>query len=383
MPRRRRVAVVTGTRAEFGALRSTIAALLATRSLDTRIVACGLHLLRKFGHTARDIERAGFKIDARIPMQRGDDSPTDQALGLARGVAGLARYFERERIDIALVLGDRIEALAGALAAATTGRVVAHIHGGDVALGDFDESVRHAISKLAHIHFAASEAAARRLLRMGESRRRVHVVGAPGLDDLRELLAAGRDERSQPRAKSDEALVVFHPTGRSAAIERRAMISILNAVEKAGLRRRVIYPNSDRGHAGIVAAVESHLRSSAPGTAHGHRSLPRDRYLKALCGARLLIGNSSSGIIEAPIAGTPVVNVGDRQLGRDRGGPAIFDCEETPVALSRAIAAALRSRATSGTAYGNTHSGSAIARTLAAVRCDRAFLRKVLSWGTA
>ncbi|MFN0136309.1 MAG: UDP-N-acetylglucosamine 2-epimerase [Phycisphaerae bacterium] len=374
---KRRIAVVTGTRAEYGALRSTILALRDSPRVELQVVATGLHLLRQFGRTIDDIRRDGVPIAATVPMQRGDDSATDQARGLARGVDGLARLFHRARTDIVVVLGDRIEAMAAALAATTTGRVVAHIHGGDVAAGDFDESLRHAITKLAHVHLTASESSRRRVIRLGEDARRVFLVGAPGLDDLRVELRARRGSK---RA-GGEALVVFHATGRDVRVERRAMETILHAVSAAGLRRRIIYPNSDRGHAGIVAAIEAHVRRSG-NDAVAHRSLPRGDFLRALIDADLLIGNSSSGIIEAPLAGTATVNIGDRQLGREPGGTSIVHCGESVRALARAIDQAMQMRPRRGgrCVYGDGRSGPRIARILERVSVNARLVRKRIAY---
>lgn len=364
---RRRVAVVTGTRAEYGVLRSTIAAIAGQKSLELQLLVTGMHLLPRFGRTVRDIERDGWPIAARVAMQRGDDSPADQAEGLARGVAGIARFLEQAGTDIVLVLGDRIEALAGALAAVTTGRVLAHVHGGDVAPGDFDDSVRHAITKLAHLHFVATRRSQQRVLKLGEQRRRVFRVGAPGLDELRPVVA-----RLGRRPRVDEALVVFHASGRPAERERRAMEWVLGAVREAGLRRRVILPNTDRGHAGVLEAIDAHLRASGRGEVEVHRSLPRDEYIRRLAAARLLIGNSSSGIIEAPLAGTPAVDVGRRQAGRERGGPGVVHCEENAAAIRRAVQRALRLRLKAGgrTVYGDGRAGERIARLLATMQLD-------------
>lgn len=374
---KRRIAVVTGTRAEYGALRSTILALRELPRVELQVVATGLHLLRQFGRTIDDIRRDGVRIAATVPMQRGDDSATDQARGLARGVDGLARFLDRARTDIVVVLGDRIEAMAAALAATTTGRLVAHIHGGDVAAGDFDESLRHAITKLAHIHLAASESSRRRVIRMGEDPRRVFLVGAPGLDDLRMELRARRGSK---RA-GGEALVVFHATGRDVRDERRAMETILHAVSAAGLRRRIIYPNSDRGHAGIVAAIEAHVRRSGEDVV-AQRSLPRSEYLRALIDADLLIGNSSSGIIEAPLAGTATVNVGDRQLGREPGGESIVHCGESARVVARAIDQAMQMRPRRGgrCVYGDGRSGQRIARILGRVAVNARLVRKRIAY---
>lgn len=368
----RRVVVVTGTRAEYGLLQSTLRAVARHPRLTLRVVVAGMHLIRRFGYTARQVERDGWPIAARVPMQRGDDSPQDQALGLSRGIAGIAPALERERADVVVVLGDRIEAMAGALAAVTTGRVLAHIHGGDVAPGDFDDSLRHAITKLAHLHLTATAAARRRVIGMGESPRRVHFVGAPGLDRLRELL---REPRAVPR-RGGRALIVHHATGRSAAQERETMDAILRAVRDVGLERTVILPNTDRGHTGILAAIEAHRR--AVSSVEVHPSLDRDAFLRQLIAADVIVGNSSSGIIEAGLAGTPAVNVGERQAGREHGGSAVVDAAESYSAVRRALnqALTLGSRARPSGVYGRAPVGPRIARLLAAVSVDDAFRRK-------
>ena len=374
--RSRRVAVITGTRAEYGLLRSTLRAMREHPRIEPRLVVTGMHLLRKFGRTIRDIERDSFPVAAVVPMQRGTDDPLDQAEGLARGVRGIARFLEREQIDVVLVLGDRVEALAGALAAVTTGRIVAHVHGGDVATGDFDDSLRHAITKLAHVHLAATKSAAARIVRLGEEKRRVYVVGAPGLDELREAIGPKR-VRS---LKRNEALVVQHPIGRSAAVERRVMAMILDEVWRAKLKPIIVYPNTDRGHAGIIAAIEA-FTSAHPG-AEAHRSLPRDEYLRRLASARVLIGNSSSGIIEAATAGTPAVNVGDRQAGRERSGRSVIDTDESRSSIRAALSRAKRLRVAAGakSVYGDGRAGSRIAAILSRVPLDDAFRRKRITY---
>jgi len=374
-PRRRRVAVVTGSRAEYGLLQSSMQAIRAHRDLHLQTVVTGMHLLRKFGHTVDEIEADGWRIDARVPMQRGTSSHTDQSEGLARGIAGIARFLDSRRTDVVLVLGDRIEALAGALAGVTTGCIVAHIHGGDLARGDFDDTIRHAITKLAHLHLAATKCAASRIVRMGESTKRVVRVGAPGLD---RLVALKRSCRQRKRSMPASAIVLYHPIGRAASTERRTMASILRAVKAAGLSRTIVYPNSDRGHDGVIAAIEAHQHRVAKDPVRVYRSLPREAFLRMLLQADVLIGNSSCGVIEAPSAGLRVVNVGPRQDGRTRDRGVVIDSAETSEAIDRALRRALRSGPISirRSVYGDGRAGQRVAEALAATSLDDTFRRK-------
>lgn len=374
----RRVAVITGTRAEYGLLTSTMRAIEAHPRLSLQLVVTGMHLLPQFGHTVDTVVRDGWRIDARVRMQSGSDDALDQAEGLSRGIAGIARFLNAAKTHIVVALGDRIEAMAGALAAVTTGRILAHIHGGDVAQGDFDDSLRHAITKLAHVHLAATRRAARRIIRLGESPDRVHVVGAVGLDRLRELLASDKPSAG----KSGQALVVYHAWGRSPAAEARTMDAVLRAVASLGLRRLIVYPNTDRGHRGVLRAIDKHRGKCSHRDVQVFRSLRRDEYLRTLLRADVLVGNSSSGIIEAPLAGTPSVNVGPRQAGRQPGGPSVLQVDETYTAIRAGLRAALgkRPRPSRRSIYGDGRAGERIARTLAELPATEGSARKIITY---
>ncbi len=372
--RPRRIAVVTGTRAEYGLLTPVMDAVAARTDLHLDVIVTGMHLLRRFGSTVRQIVKDGRPIAARVPMQRGDDHPLDQARGLARGVSGIAAALEKCQTDVTVVLGDRIEALAGALAAVATGRFVAHLHGGESAPGDLDNTLRGAITKLAHLHFAATAAARRRIIALGEPARRVYFVGAPGLDRLRALAAA----QSFPKPRTNHALVAFHPTGRPPERERRAMADILRAVRSLDLRTTILAPNTDRGHTGILAAIDAYCAAQPAHDVRFVPSLAHDAYLQLLIASDVIVGNSSSGIIEAGAAGTPAVNVGDRQQGREPNGPAVIDADESYTSLQRAIQRALRLRVRPQQAvlYGRRPVGPRIAAILAGARLDEALRRK-------
>ena len=373
MAARRSVAVITGSRAEYGLLRTVMQAVQKHKALRLQVIASGMHLVRKFGYTINDITADGFRIDARVPMHSGRDTHLAQAEALAKGVSGTARALDRLRSDLVVVLGDRVEALAGALAASTTNRVLAHIHGGDVAPGHLDDAFRHSITKLAHLHFAATPDAGRRLIRLGEWPEHVYVVGAPGLDDLRSI--------AKPHARwlADEfgfardaaiALIVQHPLGRAPREEQRVMDNILDAVARCGLCGLIIHPNSDAGHSGILRAIKKRRQNDRDRRWVSVESIPRLKFLQCLRAVQILVGNSSTGIIEAPSAGTPAVNVGQRQAGRLRGGRSVVDCTESRTAIKAAISKARRMRIRPGpprrsSAYGNGRAGSEIAAILA------------------
>ncbi|MFQ5462017.1 MAG: UDP-N-acetylglucosamine 2-epimerase [Phycisphaerae bacterium] len=376
----RRIAVVTGTRAEYGLLHSPMKAIAATSGLKLQLVVAGMHWLGKFGNTYRQILADGFTIDARVRMQAGNDSPADQARGLAKGIRGIADFITARRTDIVLVLGDRIEAMAGAMAAVTTGKILAHIHGGDIAEGDFDDSLRHAITKLAHAHLVASKDAGRRVRRMGESAERIFVVGAPGLDRLGELMRTRRTSRFGGVGGAKTALVMFHATGRARAVERLTMMTILRAVRHADLEPTIIYPNSDRGHEGVLDAIRCFAQRHPSVTVV--RSLKRDAFLERLIAADVLVGNSSCGIIEAPASSTPSVNVGPRQFGRLVGGASVIHAEATEESIRYAIRQALSKRPIKSRShrYGDGMAGKRIAGILRTLDLDDSFRRKRIEY---
>jgi GDP/UDP-N,N'-diacetylbacillosamine 2-epimerase (hydrolysing) len=308
--KRKRVCFVTGTRAEFGLMRSVLAAIDAHRGLTLQVVATGMHLDRSRGHTVKDIPR----LNAVVPWAAGD-----RAIATGTVIADLAKVFRRLKTDIVLVVGDRVEAFAAAAAGAISGRVVAHVHGGDRALGQLDDSLRHAISKLSHIHFPATVDSARRLQKLGEDRFRIHRVGSPGIDGITRQAASFKSVASlfpglRPRAF---ALVALHPVDADDQLEAQRARQLLTATAAAGIASIVVIdPNNDPGAEGIR---QTWRQAEKQGRIMRRSNVPRDIFLGLLRDAAVLVGNSSSGIIEAASFGTPVVDVGPRQLGRQRG----------------------------------------------------------------
>ena len=387
--RPRRVAVVTGTRAEFGLLEPILRAMDRRPTLEPHLIVTGMHLLRRFGHTIDAIRQTGRPIAATVRMQTGRDDPAGEPIALAKGIAGIARALDRLDCEIVLVLGDRIEALAGASAGAVGRRVVAHVHGGDRAVGDIDDALRNAISRLAHLHLTASADASDRLRRMGEPASRIHRVGAPGLDDIGTLRRQdGRVPRRTDRrlaellgpvARAPYAVVVQHPRGRTPAEEADTMQAVVGAVDRLGLNGVVIHPNCDPGHRGILDVIEAIPSNDRW---RGFRSLPREDYLTVVIRSNMLVGNSSSGIIESASLGVRAVNVGPRQQGRLRSGPSVIDAGESVTAITRALRRARNlPRPPSGrSVYGDGQAGPRIARILERLIISPALRQKRLAY---
>lgn len=359
-----RVCVATGSRAEFGLLLPVMRAVRARSDLDLRVVAMGAHLLTP-AETWREVEQA-FPIAAMIPMQRagaerGMPDRLEDALATGQGMALLARTYAEMKPDWVVVLGDRIEAFAAASAASIGGIGVAHLHGGDRAEGVADEAMRHAITKLAHLHLPATEQSAARIVRMGERPEDVIVVGSPAIDGLREIPAMS--EKEFEALGAPEVVALMHPIGRSDADERRAMDALLRGC--GGARVLAMAPNHDSGRAGIVESI-------AAARVRTLEHLERARFVGLLRRVAMsggaLVGNSSAGLIEAAAIdpATPVVNVGDRQAGRERAGNVV-DSVEDAVAIRGALASA-RSMARGPMAhpYGDGRTGGRVAAALAA-----------------
>ncbi len=345
----RTIVVVTGSRAESGLLAPVLRAVEAERSLRLKLVVAGSHLVLG---TWRDVRKAGWPIAARVAMQRkGQVGRSADVAAVGRGIAGFGRVFAELGPDVVVVLGDRIEAFAAASAAAIGGVRVGHIHGGDRAEGVADEAMRHAVSKLSHLHFAATAQSRRRLIRMGEDERWVFDVGSPAIDELAQVEA---------EPNGFDVVVMQHPIGASPAQERRWMAGTLAATR--GYGRLLMMPNLDPGRDGVMAALEKE-RLGAEDRVVGH--MDRPRFLMHLKAARAIVGNSSAGLIEAAALGVPCVNVGPRQAGREKPGNVI-DCDYGEVAVRAALEAAMsRGRRRVRHPYGDGHAGQRIAELLA------------------
>jgi UDP-hydrolysing UDP-N-acetyl-D-glucosamine 2-epimerase len=377
----RAIGVVTVARSDYGHLLPLLEGLRAAPDVTLFLYVAGSHLSPRFGRTADLVEADGWPIAARIDMGVGDEAPEAIAAATGRGVLGFAAEFQRRRPDLLVVLGDRYEMLSAAVAALPFALPVAHLHGGEVTEGAMDEQIRHAITKLAHLHFPAAEPYAARLRRMGEEPWRVHCCGAPGLDRLRPRAGLSREAlgvRLGGPLGRPTLLVTFHPETLAAADVPRQADELMAALEKVEGDVVATAPGADVAHAAISAALER-LASRRPAT-RVVTTLGDEAYCTLLREADVMVGNSSSGLIEAPTFGLPVVNVGDRQRGRLRAAN-VLDVPAEREAIAEAIRRALDPAFRAGLAalvnpYGDGAAAPRIARVLREVELSSRLVRK-------
>lgn len=357
-------------------MQSTLRAVRAHPKLELQIVATGMHLSTSRGKSIDDIARQGWKIDRAVRWGGSSTDPVSTAKCTGRAIAGLAEAFEELGADVVLVVGDRVEAFAAASAGHISNRIVAHVHGGDRALGQVDDALRHAITKLAHVHFAATEQSARRIIRLGEDRWRVHRVGAPGIDGIvRDALSLSR------QAAVPFALVVYHPVDSDATVERRRAVEMLDVVTSVPFERVVVvYPNNDPGSEGII---DAYRRRASDRRFTFHRNVSRPQFLGLMRDAAVMVGNSSSGIIEAASFGTPVIDIGLRQAGRERSQNVTnVPYGKTPLklALTRVWNDGYPKRFRGNNVYGGDGAGRKIAQILAGIALDDRTRRKLIAY---
>ena len=340
----RRICAVTTSRADFGLLRGLLKSVLADSALRLQVIASGMHLSPKFGRTWRDIEAEGIKIDRKISLRLTGESSLGNLKSLGAGLNGFADAFADLKPEIVVLLGDRFELLPAAIAALMLRIPIAHIHGGELSEGAIDDSVRHAITKLASLHFAATELYRRRIIQMGESPDRVFNFGAPGLDQLygSPLLTRTQLEQELGFSLQDPtALVTYHPvtldTGSAAQVG-----CLVAAIKASGLKAVFTMANADAQGSLINLRLQS-VCTRNPGRFKWIPHLGHRRYLSCLKHFGVMVGNSSSGLTEAPSFRLPVVNIGDRQRGRVRA-PNVIDVPCSRVAILRAIKLAISPR---------------------------------------
>lgn len=375
-----RATIVTGTRADFG-LWTPVLEELGRRAPTTEVnlLAMAMHLDPRFGNTIDEVRRSGVPIIGEVPCVPDSDAPSDMASGLGIALQGAARILAVHRPGWLLVLGDRGEQLAAALAALHEGIPVAHLHGGERTLGAVDDVLRDLISRIAHLHLVATAGAEARLEAMGIARWRIRRTGAPGLDAIGGHPAVSETEvraRYGLPETGHYLLVVMHPeTGAAATPPSELADAVLSGVAEIDLPAMAVWPNADAGG----RAIAERLEDVRPRFASLHASVPHDDYVALLRGAAALVGNSSSGIIEAPFLGVPVVNVGRRQMGRERGDNVV-DVEAHPAAVAEGVARAIAPDFVAGLSgrspYGDGHAAPRIVDALLETPIDERLLQR-------
>jgi UDP-2,4-diacetamido-2,4,6-trideoxy-beta-L-idose 2-epimerase len=334
----RKLCWITGSRAEYGQGHWLASDITADPNLTLQVVVTGSHLSARFGNTYQEIEADGFFIDAKVPLPE-EDVGVGMAKSVAAAMTGLAEALERLEPDIIIILGDRFEMLAAASAALFLRIPVAHLHGGEVTEGAFDESIRHAITKMAHLHFTAAEPYARRVAQMGENPDHIHNVGMAGLDALTRMKLMTRNELVASLGFSLRQhffLITFHSATLSTTQPVEGVLSLLAALEAFPDHQLIITGvNADLGNTEIGKALRDFAETQTERVIYVD-SLGFRRYLSLLKLADAVIGNSSSGLTEAPAFGTPTVNIGNRQKGRLRAA-SVIDCGETRNEILQAV----------------------------------------------
>lgn len=381
MAENRTLAVVTGSRAEYGLYRPILQAIENAPALTLRLIVCGMHLSERYGMTVRRIEQDGFPVAERIETLSDADTP--QAIGnaIGDGVRGVADAFARSRPDLLLLLGDRYDMLAAASAALAFALPIAHVHGGELTEGLIDDAIRHSLTKMSHLHFVATERYRERVIQMGEQPDRVFVSGAPGLDTVRMTNPTSKAELERLVGLSfDPAplLVTFHPVTLEYAEVGTQIDALLAAL--AQVRRPIVftYPNADTSGLKVISAIEAFV--AAHSNARVIKDLGPADYFGMMAVSAAMVGNSSSGIIEAPSFALPVVNIGNRQRGRLRAANVIDCTTATPAigdAIARATAPEFRTKLMGMTnPYGDGHAAERIVDVLRTIPLDGDLVKK-------
>lgn len=336
----RKICVVTGTRAEYGLLSRLMRIIKDSNKTQLQIIATNMHLSPKYGNTYQEIEKDGFTIDKKIPiLEEGKDDANATVKSMAKALAGFADAYDELKPDMIVVLGDRYEILAAATAALIERIPIAHIHGGEITEGAYDDAIRHSITKMSHLHFTSTEEYRNRVIQLGEEPERVFYVGALGVENIKKLPLMRKEEiEKEVNFKLDDKaiLVTYHPVtlgDHTAEQDIKEFIAALE--ERRDLRVFFTMPNSDTGAQAIVDAVNEFVAKNA-NRAIAYKSLGIKRYLSVMKYAGAVVGNSSSGLLEVPSFGIPTLNIGDRQKGR-MAADSVLNCETVKESILKGL----------------------------------------------
>lgn len=387
MRNKRKICVVTGTRAEYGILRALLKKIKESNKLRLQIIATGMHLLPEFGLTVKEIEKDGFKIDAKVPMIVKGDKKASMAMSIGVGIVGLTRAIEALDPDIVVVVGDRFEILAAAIAAAYSGRVVAHLSGGDSPRAGYDEYSRHAITKISHLHFPTTQKSAERIIKLGENPKHVFPVGSTAIDTILNEKIPPKEflcEKYGLASNKPIILVVQHPVSTNPESAEREISVTLEAIVELGHQIVLIYPNVDPGGRKMIKVIKK-FKQKYPDRIRAYESLPFIEYLGIMKIADVMVGNSSSGIIEAPSFKLPVVNIGSRQEGRERSQNVIdvgYDKDQIKKAINKALYDKKFKEKVKRckNPYGDGKASERIVKILSKIKLDQKLLQKKITY---
>lgn len=336
----RKICVITGTRAEYGILSNLMKLIQQDEDLLLQIIATNMHLSPEFGLTYREIENDGFKIDKKVEMLLSSDTPNGTVKSMGLATIGFADALEDLKPDLIVILGDRYEMLAAAQAALIYKIPVAHLYGGEITEGAYDDSIRHAITKLSHLHFTSTEEYRHRVIQLGEDPERVFYVGALGIDNIlnEPIMSLAKLEESLKFSLSPHYLLItFHPVTMETNTTQIQCEALLKVLESVIDKYKLLFtlPNSDTDGRVIISLINDFVNLH-PDKSLAITSLGKERYYAALKHASAVIGNSSSGLVEAPSFHIPTLNIGNRQKGRTRGD-SVVDCEATYDNISKSL----------------------------------------------
>lgn len=335
---KRKICVITGTRAEYGLLRWVMQGVNDDPDLTLQVVVTGMHLSPEFGLTYREIEKDGFQIDRKVEMLTSSDTPVGIAKSMGLGLIGFADALNELRPDLIVVLGDRFEIFSAASAALVARIPIAHLHGGETTVGAFDEALRHSITKMSHLHFVAAEEYRQRVIQLGEQPDRVFLVGGLGIDNIKRLKLLDRAELESSldfKLGSKNLLITFHPVTLENAAASDQMAELLAALsDLADTQLIFTLPNADTGSRALIEMVEQ-FAAQHP-NAHAYTSLGQLRYLSCIAQVDGVVGNSSSGLAEVPSFKKGTINVGDRQRGRLQA-KSVINCEPSRESIAAAL----------------------------------------------
>lgn len=339
----KRIGIMTGTRAEYGLLKSLMQEINKDNDLELYLIVSGMHLSPEFGMTYKEIEEDGFEINAKVEMLLSSDSPAGISKSIGLGVIGFADEFQRADLDMLILLGDRYEALSAAISAMVMRIPIAHLHGGELTEGAIDEGIRHSITKMSYLHFTSTEQYRSRVIQLGENPERVFYVGALGVENIKKINLMTKEELEKSihfEIDENTVVVTYHPVTLENDTVEEQFLNLLKVLDRNPKIRMIFTKANADTNGRIVNELIDKYAAQNSERACAFMSLGQKRYLSALKYCRIVIGNSSSGIIEAPSFGKPIINIGDRQKGRICAD-SVINCGYTQQEIQQAMETAL------------------------------------------